>query len=650
MSPSVHAPDRLLHRARHASGVQRLLDGLTSAQLKRALLLCHNVGLQHAGDGQWQHMLGRSQDFPLLDLQAWLLDDWGIGASEERWAFERQLFVAATCDFLAAHLRQARLDQHSFVDASDRSLQDELARQAGLFWQQAVPEGSPFWDCRRQSVEEVGTEAGSEGRPPATGHWRIAALPAVATALWAGRAASVPLLVSYCDSVSTVLQCVDHLAGFRRDLKRGHASPPIRRALGAMGLADTGEASVEVALAALLLTGTLDQMLQEHHARIAHARHIAMDLELPNLQAHCDEVDALLHGVRVIFGLRTNEGAALPVRLHPFFVPAPEVLDNVLLKAEAYLLADPSLREAWDIQQHSHANMPQVVGRVFAPCVVVDLLAAHGHDVSAQVDDLLTTLQSQDFRSWDQAHLLAPDADTLALAIRLIPHARDPGRQLDAFRAPLRWLREAQWPSGHIPVWLRDGDSTKASSDVAVLYGAQCATVETNLMASLAALDWRQHRDLVEACARDWCRRWTELGLGACGHYTPLYSLWSATELVALLTRHTADVALRGALDEVGAVLREALRAEAGRADLSPQDAAFLILASLRTRSLPFEAAWVTRLYKQQRHDGCWEGEPFYVTPSARSLSVQWFRSRTVTTAFIYHALKHHHAAVQRKA
>lgn len=612
------APDRHAHRRQHWPSVLKILGRLPSPMLKQALLLCHTVGLQSADDGQWQHALARPQDPPVLDLHAWLLDDWCVGGSSERRAFEQQLFAAIGFEVLGAFLRRSRRDPHSVFDASDRPLEDELARQALTQWQRAVPEGSAFWAHREAVCADMGREVDAAGPLAASWHAQLPVLPAVATALWAGHGADLPALLTYCELVRAVLQFADHLSEYRRDLQEGFVSPT-----------------------------ALDTLLQENHARVAQARRIAVGLALANLQAHADTLDALLHRLSSIAGLGNRDRPADMSTVRAFFAPAPAVLDKVLEKAEARLLADPSFREAWEVQEHSYASTHRIVARVFAPCVIVDILAAHGHNVAGPVKELLETYQSQGFRYYDHTHLLVPDIDSLALALRLVPHARHPGRYHEAFQAPMRWLRENQLPSGCMPVWLRKNDSPPALSDVAVLYGAHCATVEANLMTSLIGSDWQAHRDLVEPCARAWCRRWLDVGLGACGHYTPLYSLWAATELVGQLLAHTGDVDLQAMLRQLGTRLGERLRAEATCDGLSPQDAAFLMLASLRTQALPYDGAWITVLFKHQRHDGHWEGEPFYVVPSGRDLSTQWFKSRSVTTAFIYHALRHHHAALQ---
>lgn len=639
-------PDHTARRERPWQAVAQVLGTLPSPQLKPALLLCHDLALQTSDDGRPQRLFARPWDLPLFDLPGWLLDDWQVEAGTAREAFEAQLFVATTLDLMVLSLRRWRRDPHAFFHDGHLPLEQALRELAEDAWCGLFPPSSPFWAHHRQAHEAACADADTTDPAAARGHWALAALPAIATALWAGRAASIPSLCAFVEPCRVSLQTIDQLAGFRRDLLNGHITATIGRALDAMRVTERSAVRVETALAALLLTGTLDRVLQENTARVATARRVALGMELPRLQAHCDALDTLMQQLRALFGLKPGLDTPAPPPLPgQFFVPAPDVLSNVLDKAQAYLLDDPQCREAWDIQHHSWATAQQIVGRFFGPAIIVDLLGSHGHPVSAQVRQLLETLQSQGFRYWDHVHLLVPDADDLAFAIRLVRHARHPERYRAALQTPLRWMRANQRPDGRIPVWFRDHDSPPALSPASVLYGAECATVEANLLISLIGHDWAGQRDVVEASARHWCRRWRLLGLGACEHYTPLYSLWTAAELVSALRAHSRDEALHETLQQVAREVGDRLRAEAAEPDPSPQDAAFLMLASLRTRALPFDERWVTALFKHQRHDGCWEGEPLYVVPTARHLTTQWFRSRSVTTAFVYHALKHHQAA-----
>lgn len=618
------------------------------------MLLLHDLGMQFAHDGEPAHVLTRPQDFPLLDLHAWLLDDWAAPDSVERSAFEADVFVAAYFEFLAVSVKAARHDAHSLVGDEYRPLGDDLERQAMLHWRKAVGDNSTFWAQRELAYQTAAPTADARAALAcshplaATGYLALASLPVLATAAWAGRQPELPELLNFTEQCRAVLQAVGQLASLRRDLGDGIVTYPVQRALAAMGLTASASPSFETALGALLLTGALDKALQGNEARIATARSIAGRMSLPRLQAWSSELEALNRGVRELFGLRPEkrESKACAPKL-ALLLPAPLGLDHVLRKAQAYLLEDPSFREAWDVQRYALATAPCFVGQTFQASLVIDILARHGHRLVDAADDTLRRYQDNRYRYWERADLLVPDADSLALALRLVPLSSNPGWACKGLEVPLQWMRASQAPCGHIPVWFRDHDCPPALSDLVVLYGTGCATVETNLMLSLIGFDWDRYRDLIEACARHWCGRWLAVGLGATEHYTPLYSLWAATELVARLSERTHDEALRGLLSRVGDVLAERLLREGEQAEVSPQEAAFLTLASLRTHALPFKPAWVTAMTKHQRHDGCWGGEGIYITTAARGLVVNWLKSRVITTAFVYDALMHYQAHLQ---
>jgi hypothetical protein len=124
-------------------------------------------------------------------------------------------------------------------------------------------------------------------------------------------------------------------------------------------------------------------------------------------------------------------------------------------------------------------------------------------------------------------------------------------------------------------------------------------------------------------------------------NYDLPYALWIALKLIGQLSARPVGAALRARIAQAGAALRDRLAREAKRRYLNPQDAALLTLACLDDTAAEaiFEPDWIATLLKNQRYDGSWQGQPFYPTPHRGGVAV-WYASRTVTTAFCYHALQ----------
>ena len=127
-------------------------------------------------------------------------------------------------------------------------------------------------------------------------------------------------------------------------------------------------------------------------------------------------------------------------------------------------------------------------------------------------------------------------------------------------------------------------------------------------------------------------------------HYIPLYGLWIGFELLAKISGSPLGASLSNLLEQTAGRLVGQLEVEASRSSLTPQAAALLTLASLSAgcpspaRDL-FNPRWLTILCKTQRYDGSWADEPLFGTPTRGELAT-WYSSRSVTTAYCYHALK----------
>lgn len=623
VQPPPQAPDLAPHRDRdrhrHWPAVQRCLGTLPTPLLQQAMLLCHDLVRTCSDDGTPQGLLARPWDAPLFDQAGWLLDDWGVPHSGARAAFEAGLHLATTFSLLASRARCCRHDLHSAAGTADAPLVQALADLAAAQWRALFADDSPFWDHHRRALQAA--------LPIDTGHAPTVAsaashlpwlpVPAVAAALWAGRAGSVPLLCRCNLLCAEVLQAVAQLASHRQDVVNSRPNPTLQRALDAMPPGPRNMPGVEAAQAALLLTGTLSRVLRENEQRIAALRDLAGDLQLPSLQAHADTLALLMQQLRGLFGLKMATTRATPLPPGGFFLPATALLRQVMARAEARLLGHPGLSGTRDTPPALAAGAQDAGGSVLAASLVLDVLQAHGHDMRVAARRLLQALPVQGLRERTHLDLLVTDADDLATALRLVRLARRPARERASLVA-LAW------------------------DDTAVLPGATCATVQAHLLLSLDDSDWAAHHGVVQAAARHWCSRWLAVGLGGCERYPPLYSLWTATELVSRLQAQATDIALRAQLRQVLAALSQRLEAEARRSDLGPQDAAFLLLASQRARALPFDPAWVQLLCRHQRPDGGWNGEPIRLAPAGDGLCSTWDRSSAMTTAFIFHALKHH--------
>jgi hypothetical protein len=606
---------------------QKFFDTLPTDLFHQSMLLRHNLALKFSESGQFKDILCRPQDYPLLDQHLWLFNDWGAphapGASH--------ILCAALFQFMAFQTERYIADGYEFFDDSYQELADVLFQQARFHWEQAAPNDSPFWESHQSALELPSNQ------------WAIATLSLIASARALDHQPELPRLLEMSAHLQGVFQTVEQLSNLRRDCRDGRISPPIQRALQAVHATDPAKITSEFVLGALAFTGTGAKLLDECQQQADSARALAAELNLPSFLAFCAKVDTLIQQVRGIFSLRTQPVPGQD-RLRAFFTPAHDILSDVIAKAEGYLLADPTYYESWEVQRITFADFPLLTGQVFPTALIVEVLAKYGHDVAAQVETIFEICRQSGFRYYNgnTTHLV-PDADTLAFALRMLPYSPRRDFHAELLQAPLRWMRQNQRADGQISVWFRNNDWPGGElSPLAVLYGNDCATVETNLLTGLLGYDRETYRDIIETCAESLTNRWLTVGLGATEHYTPLFSLWAGLELFARLADFPAPAGLRQKLAQVSDLFIERLAREAQRPNLSPQDAAFLTLSSFCANDprLPYDSRWRTILFKNQNFDGCWPGEPIYVTPSGRGLSTTWHKSRSITTAFCYHALR----------
>ena len=604
---------------------QKFFDTLPLEQFLQANLFSHNLALWYSDDAQLRAILLRRQDYPLLDQHFWLFDDWSFHNP----IFEKHLLLGLAFRFMELELKAAVAHPFSHQDETFLPLAETLAGQADFYF---------------KDIELFGQTHDK----PAPDQWALIALSTTAAALAADKESQLPQLLELTDHLRLAYQTVAELSSLRVDLRDGRMSYPIQQVMKAAGIRELKNLSADFLFGVMALTGTLEKICVENHERVEAARALTHELRLPTFAEFCDHTDALLRQIRNQFGLK-NQAGGNDEPLRAFFAPAVDVIPNVIQKAEGYLLSDLTFHEAWEVQQNTFKAYPLLIAQAFPSSLILEALAQHGHTIAPMVDTVFKIYQTNDFRYYDVVETTVPDIDTIAFALRLHRYSSQPGWCKEILQRPLRWVRENQLPSGQIPVWLRRNDSKYQFDPLAVLYGENCATVEANLLIGLIDFDWDGYQDVISACAASWCERWLAMGLGATGHYPPLFSFWTSLELIARLLKHPIHPTLRDDLIQLAARLVERMQIEGAHPDLTPQNASFLLLACLRLPefSLPFDPPrWLTTLIKHQQWDGKWQGEPIYVTPSGRGLGTAWYTSHTITTAFCYHALKTYQASL----
>ncbi len=614
--------DRRARRAAAWPAVERLFGSLPPAVFAAGAQLRHNLASHFSDTGEFADILTRPADPGWLDLPLWLADDTRLPLG----IAEPPLVAALTAELGAAWVRANIQDPEFGFSAADLGLADALEAAAAAHWSGVFPPGAPFWETRRTLA--------LDGAP----------LDRRALLRWAGRAAQHvfpaapapdwPRFTALLDRLAALDHTLAECLAVRRDAARGALSGPLRRALHAAGRAADPLPSPEALLGALLLTGTLGQIAAESLAEITACQTEARALALPTLAA---ALAGLAAGFQDLADLAAGGEPRRPVRV----TPAPAGRAGALAMADNFLLADRAFQESWEFQRRGLFGRDQLVGRVFAPGLILEQLSAHRNDLAGEISTLLDRLAADGWRYYPHP-AVPPDADDLGLALRLCASSADPARHRAQLARPLTWLAANAQPDGRLPCWLTGAVDDLDLSAGAGLWGGACATVEANLILGLLALGADMPRELVHRAAGRWLKRWQALGLGANAHYTAEYALWAAFQLISALS---ADPDLRAAAGPALTTFGAEIQPHAA-AVRTPQSAALLTLicqhpaapAELRRQ---FDPAWISLLLKSQHFDGGWAGEPLYVVPKRGEVAA-WYTSRLVTSAFGWRAL---HAA-----
>jgi hypothetical protein len=598
-------------------------------------------------------VLCRGRDYPWLTLHLGLLDDLEFPAGPQRESLERRVFLAMFYTFAALHLQESILQAKGF-DGSFALLAQSLSQQAcwqlaqlgpgshslwtqyQAFWRSCVE--AILWDADRSPAQDLPAEpeallcTSDRLAPGKTG--------IVAVALLAGRKADLPELLSLLDHLNTVLQVRKEIADVRRDLIRGRLTYPIAKTMQVAGIPNDASTRPEQVLGAMVLTDAIDRICQECETHLDAGTEIAQRQNLPTFQAYLAVVRATIREIQAVLSVKPFASGALAqvgTRAARSRSRGSSV-SRACEMAEGYLLSDLTFQESWEVHRWGMFDVPELVSKQ-PSSLVIEVLCKHGHDMADQVDATYRDAEGAQFRYYDHRYSI-PDADTLGALLRLHRYSRHKSAHAVILRTPLAWMEANVLDSGQIPVWLTnqivEGEVRPPTVDV----GGDCGVVEAHLLLGLIDYDWAHYRDVIVNAATYLLGRLVDQDYALTVNYPPLYMLAIMQRLIAELLARRIPTCLDQRIQQAAEYVVARLEREAQRQRLTPQDAAFLVLACRHpsTRSL-LEPRWVNTLVEGQRHDGGWAGHPFFFVPD-RDGALACYTSRTMTTAFCYDALK----------
>jgi len=587
-------------RGRLWAEVERFLSELPPETFRQAKLLEYDLALRYSETGQFRDIFLGVGQFPMLSVGSWLLDDLAP-TTPARDGAERHLFLASMLLASRAHILDSIPDEGSFYD-----------------------EG--FHDLARRFAERATAELRAVGAAEASvldgDGWALIASAAVHFAEREDLGASVGNML---EELARAFQMRAELESIQQDAQRGKTTHPIELIARAAGIPLEPRPEPEVLLGAMALTGSLPVILQEAAGHAYHSWRMAEAIGLPTFEAY-------LAGARTAFETLAEPPSNGAVRPKPLILKNEPTLPKALQMARAFLVADPMLKESWEVHREGMFGAPEVTSR-FPAGILLEMLAEHGLDVGEGVDDFLGFTASNRFRYYD--HPWAdPDTDTIGVFLRLRHFATDPDRGADALEEVLSCLDETVRANGTVPVWLRDCRGWESERPTVLALGEHCSTVVAHLVLGLAMATEevaKRYRNIAELGATQVYERISEVGLRANVNYPPNFAL-------AVFYRLLAGVPARGSQRARAILDAEVEKACASRPS-SPQDAALLTRAchAAGRRDL-IDPSWGTVILKGQSFDGGWSAEPFAAAPN-RGSSMTWYQSRTLTTALCYDGL-----------
>ncbi len=613
--------------------VDRLFADLPSHLFRQAKLLRYDLALSYSPNGQFEDIFIGRDEFPLLSIAPWLLDDLGFAESPERDEIERHLYLVGVLLAGRTHAVERMSDRSSFYGDEHLALVELLSGRITSELGHVVPRGSRFWEERDALVvdeledqlvqRELRRAPAVADEPEAylRGRWSFPAkVLALAAHSVAGQEDPSGEVAGLLGTLSAAFQIQTDLKSLHRDLQLGRATFVIATIARAAGMPLDPWPDPNSVLGAMAVTNSLEALLGSSLARIQDCRRLATKLRLPTIAAYAEDLEA-------------HMGDHSPAALLDLSEPA---LPKALTMAEAFLFSDPTLKESWELHREGMFGAAEVASR-FPAALILEMLIARGQDLTGPVDDFLAFTAANRFRYY--AHPWSGvDSDTIGVFLRLREHATDPGAHTDALHAVLGCLERNVRETRQVPVWLTGCDPVGERPPVVDL-GENCGTVAAHLLLGLCRDGVERYGRTIEVGAWHLLARIRDVGLGANVNYPKLFALAAFFRITRRLAAIYSGTRLGERAEETQRILRAELELASRMRPATPQEAGLLTIACVEGAAPGLvDPRWAVTILKGQRFDGSWSAEPFAAAPN-RGNSVTWYSSTALTTAICYDGL-----------
>ncbi len=322
--------------------------------------------------------------------------------------------------------------------------------------------------------------------------------------------------------------------------------------------------------------------------------------------------------------------------------PAPtEELDRAVTLARDALVADPEVREAWEIQRWGGPFDATYVARLFPVGLCLLALSSAGEDITAQAEALVARRSIDGYRYFEGFAGIPPDADDLGLALQLIARLPERAARTEALAWPVEVLVRNTDEDGAMAVWLERSLREPMPEAAPKWLGSRCVAVAANAMIGLAEADVLLPEGYFDHTLAWITRTWGAEGPKSVHFYPAPFARYVLARLAHVAEEKPGDRAararLRAIVDEIEARIVASQRADGSYGGVMATACHLGVLACGRKE--PFDP-WpaVTFLASRQEYDGLFPREPFYRTPG-KDFALAAHGARSITAALCLDAL-----------